>query len=184
MYYGIYRLIRNSAWQCLFDFHVSSLPVDVLQITRTMGIRVIRNTLVDDLLPGENGKAYFDGQEWIIIYNDLNPTNVSRYTIAHELGHILLGHELAHIKYPQAKEFKIRAKSEQQADSFAIRLLCPACVLWGLDLHTSEEISARCRVPEEQASARAKRMKALYGRNKFLSDPLEKKVYEQFTFSD
>ena len=182
MYYGIYKSIRNNSWQCLVDFQISSLPVDVLQIARTMGIRVIRNTLVDDLLPGENGKAYFDGKQWIIIYNDLNPTDVSRYTIAHELGHILLGHELAHIKYPQAKEFKIRPKSEQQADAFAIRLLCPACVLWGYDLHTAEEIALCCRVPKEQASIRTKRMKELYNRNKFLTDPLERKVYAQFTF--
>lgn len=183
LYYGIYKSIRNSAWQCLLDFQLDKLPIDVLQIARAMGVRVIKNSLVNDLLPNENGKAYYDGQQWIIIYNDQNPIELSRFTIAHELGHILLGHELTHVKYAEVKEFKIRPRSEQQADAFAIRLLCPACVLGGLELHTAEEISAHCRIPEALATSRAKRMKELYRRGKFLTDPLEEQLYRQFHFN-
>ena len=182
MYYGIYKSIRNSAWQCLLDFQLDKLPIDVLQIARAIGVRVIKDSLVNDLLPSENGKAYFDGQQWIIIYNDKNPTELSRFTVAHELGHILLGHELTHIKYANVQEFKIRPKSEQQADAFAIRLLCPACVLWGLELHTAKEIAEHCRIPESIAAPRARRMKALYSRGKFLTDPQEEQLYRQFHF--
>ena len=98
MYYAIYKDVRNSSWQCLLDFKLTKLPIDILKITRLAGIKVIRNSIVDDLLPGENGKAYFDGKWWRIIYNDLNSTELSRFTIAHELGHIFLGHELTHKK--------------------------------------------------------------------------------------
>lgn len=180
MYYGIYQAIRHSSWQCLLDFHINRLPVDLLKITRTMGVRVIKNSLVDDLLPGENGKAYYDGKQWILLYDDRNPTPLSRYAIAHELGHIFLGHELAHIQYAHAKEFTVRPKSEQHADSFALRLLCPACVLWKLNLSSPEQIAAYCRVPTEAALIRTKRMKELLQRNRFLSDPLEELVFRQF----
>ena len=184
MYYAIYQNVRNSAWQCLLDFQINSVPVDVLRIATEANIHVIKNSLIQDLLPGEFGKAYFNGWKWIIIYDDLQPTVVSRFTIAHELGHIFLGHHLAYIKYSEIHEFQNSGKAEEQANAFAQRLLCPACVLWGLNLHTAEEIAQYCRVPPEIATLRAQRMKTLYQRGKFLTDPLEQAVYNNFNFSN
>lgn len=180
MYYGLYKNIRHSAWQCLIDFNIDRLPVDVLKIARAAGIRVIRNTSVNVLLPDENGKSFFDGSNWIIVYNDNNPTELSRFTVAHELGHIFLGHDLCLGHFPQAKEVSTKPKSEQQADMFALRLLCPACVLWGLDLHSADEIARYCRVESDISNTRARRMKELYKRGKFLTDPTEKQLYKNF----
>lgn len=180
MYYAIYQNVRNSAWQCLLDFQIDKLPVDVLKIANAANIHVIKNSLIQDLLPGEHGKAYFNGWKWIIIYDDLQPAVASRFTLAHELGHIFLGHHLAYVKYREFQEFQNVGKAEKQADSFAQRLLCPACVLWGLNLHTTDEIAQYCRVPLKIAQARAKRMKKLYERGKFLTHPLEKEIYDNF----
>ena len=69
---------------------------------------------------------------------------------------------------------------ENEANSFALRLLAPACVLWGLDLHEPRQIATICDISLQTAEIRAKRMKILYKRNKFLSSPLEKQVYENF----
>ena len=55
-----------------------------------------------------------------------------------------------------------------------------ACVLWGLDVHTAQDISEICKVDAELAKDRATRMKALYDRGKFLTNPLEKDVYDTF----
>lgn len=180
MYYAIYQNVRNSAWQCLLDFQINSLPVDILKIATEANIHVIKNSLIHDLLPGERGKAYFNGWKWIIIYDDLQPTVVSRFTLAHELGHIFLGHHLAYIKYSEIQEFQNAGKAEKQANAFAQRLLCPACVLWGLNLHTADEIAQHCRVPLDIAQARAQQMKVLYEREKFLTNPMEKAVYNNF----
>ena len=180
MYYGIYKEIRDSAWKCLLDFQIDSLPVDILKIARAADIRVIRDSIVNDLSPTENGKSYFDGQNWTIIYNDLNSIEISRYTIAHELGHIFLGHELKYAKYIGTAEIKSKPKSEQQADLFATRVLCPACILWRLNLHTPEEITRYCKVEYDIAVKRAKRMEALYRRNKFLTNSLENDIYDRF----
>ena len=180
MRYGIYKGLRDCAWRCLNDNKVSSLPVDVLGIAKSCGIRVIRNSQANALALEENGRSFFDGSEWFIIYNDLNPIEISRLTIAHELGHIFLGHELAHAKYAGIQQFSPKPKSEQQADMFAARLLCPACVLWALNLHTAEDVAACCKVPLEIAQIRTERMTELYKRNKFLTSPLEKEVYNNF----
>lgn len=180
MFYAVYRSVRNNSWQCLLDFELTRLPIDLLQITRRAGIRVIRNSLVHDLLPGENGKAYCEGSQWTILYDDTNSTELSRFTIAHELGHIFLGHELRHAKFAGVQEFAEKPVSEKHANAFATRLLCPACILWGLDLHTADEIARYCRVESEIAEARAKRMKTLYKRDLFLTDPLEELLYQNF----
>ena len=180
MYYSIYKNVRDSAWHCLLDNNIDRLPVDVLKIARAANIHVKKNSHINDLLPDEDAKSYFDGQQWIIIYNDNNDISTSRFAIAHELGHIFLGHATTHTKYATVQEFGSKPKAEQQADMFALRLLCPACILMELGLCTPEEISAFCRVPPHWAQARSDRMKELYIRDRFFKNDLEKQVYNNF----
>ena len=106
---------------------------------------------------------FINGQ-WYIIVDDFNHITVQRYSIAHEIGHILLGKDI----------------SEYEAERFAINILAPACVLWGLNLHTAKDISELCNISMKSAQIRAKRMEILYSRNKFLTSPLERQVFEQF----
>ncbi len=178
--YGTYQNLRNSAWHCLWDYGADSIPVDVLKIARKAEIRVIKNSSVDILLPRENGRSYFDGCRWYIIYDDTATIERARFTLAHELGHILLGHELQYAKYGHTRQIRPNPISEQQADRFAVRLLCPAFALWEKKLYTAEEISRACRVEINIAAEREKRMKTLLKRDRFLSDPLEKQLYERF----
>lgn len=180
MFYGLYKDLRNGAWQCLLTSKAASLPIDVLTIAKKAGIRVVKNSQAAALAPSESGKTFFDGEEWFIIYDDTLDVSSARYTIAHELGHIFLGHELAHAKYYGAQEFTKKPKSEQQADMFAVRLLCPACILWALELHDADDVAAFCKVPHNIAVQRAKRMEELYVRNKFLTSETERKVFESF----
>ena len=163
MYYGLYKGIRNSAWQCLTDFKIDSLPVDVLKITRAAGIRVIKNSDVHDLLPGERGKAYYNGVNWFIIYDNTQSTELSRFTIAHELCHIFLGHALTYAQYSNVQEFGIKPKAEEQADAFAIRLLCPSAVIMALDIQDAESIAKYCRVPLSHAKIAQKECKRSLG---------------------
>ena len=180
MYYGLYKNIRDSVWRCLLDFEIDSFPVDILKITRAVGIRVVKNSSVGDLMPTEDAKSYFNGHCWIVIYNDKNPVEVSRFAIAHELGHFFLGHDLTHTRYQNVQKFGTKAKAETQADMFALRLLAPACIIKELDLHTAEEISKSCGIPLSAAKERAKRMKTVYEKDMFFTNPLEKAVYDNF----
>ncbi len=178
--YGIYRNTRDNAWKCLIDFKIDSLPVDVLKIAQGAGIRVIKNSDANALSSDENGRSYFDGEQWYIIYDDSAPVELRRFTVAHELGHCFLGHEAKLIKYSHIRQISYTAASEKQADQFAMRLLCPACVLWGLGITTTEEIASVCRVDMSVAEKRLKRLKELYARNKFFTSPLEKEVFSMF----
>lgn len=178
--YGIYKNIRESAWKCLIDHKITTLPVDIIRIARASDLHVIKDSHVSVLAPLENGRSYYDGKNWYIVYNDKSPLPLARFTVAHELGHIFLGHELKYLKYSRARAIQQRPNFEIEADRFAIRLLSPACVLWGLGLHSPEEIASYCHIDLELAAKRAERMKLLYRRGKFLSSPLERQLFNEF----
>ena len=177
--YGAYKNIRDASWRCLVDYKIDRLPVNLTSISRTADIKILKNSTVEELSPNESGiSLYIDGK-WYIIYDDENLPARSRFTVAHELGHIFLGHKLK--KGYHARTFDTRRPQvEHEADSFAARLLAPACVLWGLNLHTPEEISAACGISLTAAKIRSERMSVLYDRNKFLTNPLERAVYDNF----
>lgn len=165
--YGLYKQSRNAAWQCLLDFHVDRLPVKVSQIARSAGILLIENSDVLRLAPHESGKSVCDGKRWAIIFDDEDTIQRQRFTLAHELGHIFLGHNLGD-GYTQDEE--------TAANIFASRLLAPACV----DIHDAQEIKELCNISFTAAFIRAERMTVLYARNKFLLSDLERRVYHQF----
>ena len=180
MYYGIYKGIRDSVWNCLVKFNITSFPVDILKIAREAGIHVKKNSNTNDLCKGELGKSYYDGENWYIVYDDSQPVSISRFTIAHELGHFFLGHDLTYSKYSTVSSFAKKPKEEEQSDRFAVRLLSPACILKELDLHTAEDIAKYCNIPLDVAAERSKRMQVLCKRNAFFTCPIETEVYETF----
>lgn len=180
MNYGIYKGVRDAAWQCLLDNKIDRLPVDILSIAKKSDIRVIKNSDVHELATNESGLSIFDGEQWYIIYDDENTVERCRFTVAHELGHIFLGHKLKKGAIARTKIFEIKPDIEREADMFSSRLLCPSCVLWALGLHTPEEIAHFCKVSYTAAKIRAERMEVLYRRQKFLTSPLEREVYNQF----
>lgn len=177
--YGRYKKARNASWQALIDNKVDTLPVDVVKIAGDNGIRLLKNSDAKELRPGEAGISIFDGKQWFIIYDDTAIPGRKRFTVAHELGHIFLGH-------PLVAGFHARAiggnlpPTESEANIFASRFLSPACVLWGLNICSAADIAKLCELSHEAAEVRAERMAELYKRQKFLTSPLEKQVYEQF----
>lgn len=179
MIYGRYRHYRNAAWQCLIDFNITSVPVMLTPIVKQMGIKVIKDSTIHELRPNESGVSIFDGKSWYIVYNDSEGRKRNRFTIAHELGHIFLGHEMKDGYYARTIS-SVKPEIEAEADSFAVRLLAPACVLWKLNVHSALEIAELCDISYSAAKLREERMKILYQRNKFLTSPLEQKVMDKF----
>lgn len=175
MNYRKYQRSRDLAWRILLNEGVKKLPVDIVGLCRQMGIRV------QYYIPKDQNDGYstvFFGMARIFASQKCSPER-QRFTIAHELGHILLGHVGEHQlinREPSTKDNPI----EQEANVFASRILAPACVLWALNARTPEEIAELCRISYQSAYYRAERMEILYTRNKFLTSPLERKVYEKF----
>lgn len=176
MDYRKYKVSRDLAWRVLLQEGVTELPVKITALCRQMGIRVSYFDPVDD---SDGYSTIWMGRPRIFVSRQSSPER-QRFTIAHELGHILLGHvgeyEMIN-REPSPEDNPI----EQEANVFASRLLAPSCVLWALDARTPEEIADVCRISYQSASFRAERMTELYKREKFLTSSLECEVYEQFS---
>lgn len=189
--YKNYQQARDAAWQILIDCHVSALPVNVGQICKQLGIpaytyRVAAKVIADAGLSAQqaatDGFTLFLGGKAYIFYDDTRPAGRQRFTIAHELGHIILGH-VGDGQYtlvnrePDPKD----DPHETQANQFAARILAPACVIHAMGVTRAEDISRICNISLPAAQFRAARLAVLEGRGKYLSHPLERRVFEQFT---
>lgn len=181
--YGQYRKyahVRDAAWQTLIDYNIRSLPVQLSAICRMAGIKLLKNSDAHKLKEGEFGVSVKQRDVWYIIYDDTDTVQRVRFTVAHELGHIFLGHEMLY-GYHTRKTNIAKPAAETEADMFAARLLAPACVLWGIGAETAEEIAAVCNISYTAADIRSRRLAVLRSRGKWLSSQLEKQVFENFS---
>lgn len=180
--YDIYKEARDMAWNFLIKNNVTELPVNLSKICQNNGYHLLLDTKQTFLYNGYRGASFIRDEQWHIVLNATDDIPVRRYTLAHELGHIYLNHPLCNGKYGRTFGIQSIPKTpeEYQAERFAIDILVPACVLWGLNLHTAEDISRVCNISMQSAQIRAERMEVLYQRNMFLSHPLERQVFEQF----
>ena len=175
MDYRDYKASRNLAWEILLREDVRKLPVRPSAMCRSMGISLAYGNQEQ----GSDGySAVISGAMYIVIKRD-KPASRIRFTIAHEIGHILLGHlGTCHLvnREPSGTDTPV----EHEANVFASRLLAPACVLWGCGAQSAEEIAELCGISQQSARIRAERMAVLRKRNQFLVSPLERELYEKF----
>jgi Zn-dependent peptidase ImmA (M78 family) len=125
------RAVRE-ARQVLAAQTIKRVPVDVERIAQKWAI-VVRRTLDDDIsgmlvpLPGAHAK-----RRWAIVVNETQAPVRQRFTVAHELGHLLLhGYDTAHAD----RDFRVRLRGvessqgsvfeEIEANRFAAELLMP-----------------------------------------------------------
>lgn len=179
MDYGKYRGARNASWECILDYNINSLPVLVTDIIKqSENIRLFKNSYANKLEPGKIGKTVFHNNIFEIVYDDTAPSSRCRFTIAHELGHIFLGHLL--IDASDCRTFANNDDIESAANVFARDLLAPACVLHELHAVNAADVAKICNISLEAATYREKRMQDLELRNAWYINPLEWKVYKQF----
>ena len=186
MKYTSYQKSRNLSWEILINEGVTALPVSMTEICKKLELDVI---LTGSLDQSGDGKTLMFNETPYIFLNETTSLERQRFTLAHEVGHILLGH-VGEYKLVNREPSPSDSPIEQEANIFASRLLAPACVLWGLDIHTAEDIAALCKISKTAAQFRAERMAVLYtreqqflkekGKSCFLLSPLERRVYNQF----
>lgn len=173
--YVNYKNSRDLAWKILIDQHITELPISVSSICRNLGIAI---KLYE---PTDNNSGYstvIDGKAIIFVSSRDLPER-QRFTAAHELGHILLGH-VGKYRLVNREPSVTDNPIEQAANIFASRLLAPACVLWGCGVKNAEQIEQLCNISKQSANYRMARMELLYKRNAFLTSPLERQVYNNF----
>lgn len=181
-----YKRARDAAWRTLIEYHIAELPVRVSSLCEMKKIVLFpyskNPNFISTVSPNNETDGFtIAGTRTIIFYNDQCTAQRCRFTIAHELGHIVLGHlkrgEITQMnREPDPKDNEL----EQESNIFASRLLAPACVLHALHINTPEEIAKLCDISIQSARFRAERMHVLNARNKFLLSPLEQKVIQQF----
>ena len=201
-YYGMYAGVRNATWQLLLRVDIAALPVRCEEVAAGMGIPVLHYARAGPLLRAlglqghcENNDgfaAHIDGRWCVFLNGDAAALN-RNFTLAHELGHIFLGHVMeetqAHggerVRYTRLNRREWACgldrtdAMEREANMFAARMLSPACALWGLDLRKSGEIARVCGLPVHVAQKRAERMRVLYARNLFLKSPAEGMLFRR-----
>ena len=182
MNYPVYKEARRAAWSFLIENKVTALPLSFSSICQRSGISIYRDNSFIYLREGQHGAAFLRDGRYNILVSGSDSIEVQRMTIAHEIGHIYMRHPMKDSEF--GRTFGIChepvSPEEYQAERFAVNILAPACVLKAAGVLTAAGISELCRIPMKEAKRRADRMRTLIKRGRFLTDPLEAKVYEQF----
>ena len=189
MNYDDYKRARDLSWRVLLNTGTRELPVKVSRICRGYGVTLrsyqvgalIRELGLEAQCDISDGFTVRSGDRCYVFYNMEQPPGRVRFTIAHELGHVLLGHlgDGEHTVYNRESSSE-NAPEEHTANVFASRLLAPACVLHALGAVTPEQIAAVCDISMAAARLRAGRMGVLEQRGKYGASPLERQVLAQF----
>jgi Zn-dependent peptidase ImmA (M78 family) len=107
-----------------------TLPVPVVRIANAMGARVVSSRNMED-----SGWVERVGEEFKIAVREDDPPHRKRFTIAHEIGHIALGHLREGLTLFRDRDFnRPRDYRERAANRFAAEILMPAQYIdlaWG-----------------------------------------------------
>lgn len=181
--YTEYKSARDAAWRTLIECKIASLPLNLVDITKFYNISTISYSKSSDkTLEGDGFSTKINGR-YIIYYNDINfPTVRQRFTVAHEIGHCLLGHVKENLRtYRHNSETdEYKDLKELQANVFARDILMPATVLHSLNVTSAEQIADICNVSMQSSEIRYNRLLELNKRGMFNKHPLEKQVYNNF----
>lgn len=122
------RKIRALVGTLLTEHGVTQPPVPVERIAKARGVRFHLDALEGDI----SGFAYRSGDQLVIGVNTSQAAVRQRFTIAHELGHLLL-HDQGRIHVDRGFVFRLRSDvssqgtewEEIEANRFAAELLMP-----------------------------------------------------------
>lgn len=116
-----------SAQQLLKQYWNGQLPVDPIDIAHKSGVRVIKTSCEIRNESGHSLSGQYRNEDGPIIYFYGGEAPVrQRFTVAHELGHHMLGHGPSHRDNDQNFSINNYNIYEVEANNFAAELLMPA----------------------------------------------------------
>ena len=172
-----YFAVRNNAWEFLIKNDIQKYPLNLQEIADKNNWLIwnykyyckIKNINEVSLI-----KKYPDGftsedkkGNFLICYNENNNKQRNRFTICHEIGHIVLRHLYKNDKL------------EKEANMFSARILMPMLLIKELNINSPEELAKLCDVSIESATYRLKRFNEVKGRERFYTNPYEIQLLEQ-----
>ena len=141
----------------LVKMNITKLPFAPLDILRQMGVKIstygkIANRLncsydeIAETFESADGYSSYDADtnKYAVAYNETKyPPERQRWTLAHELGHIVLGHftEFTETRLARGgltgEEYRVL---DQEADAFASEVLAPGLVLFESGAYRERDI--------------------------------------------
>jgi len=124
---------RDTARQIIHNYEITQPPIRVEEIAHSQGIEIVRHRFEGP----ESGFALRDGNRRIIGLNTQTSRRRQRFTVAHELGHLLL-HEGKIIVDQAVLRVDLRNDissmgtdvEEIEANAFAATLLMPETIVF------------------------------------------------------
>lgn len=173
---------------------IDSLPVDAAMVAEHFEVKVLDYATCtalyqcskDELYSrGRLGFSFIDTADsiYVIAINEnVHYQLRQRWSLAHELGHILLGH--------LEGECDLSDKEERSADDFAAQLLAPLTVLHFCGVSSASEIAQLCRISEDAAQNRFRELQRLRNEDSrsyrsggeclFLASEEQKEMFQRF----
>lgn len=156
MSYDNYKTARDMAWKILLECGINSLPVRpsavcehygwVLADYKTGGASIALLGL-EGMTKQTDGFCAVTKNHAYIFFDSTLPAGRQRFTIAHEVGHLVLGHVTpGGVTTVNREPTPGDNPIERQANQFVARLLAPACVLLAAGITTRDAIERVCRV--------------------------------------
>ena len=116
------KVSRDAARKLLKDARITKFPVLLRDIAQNIPDLVIDGKELEDEISGM--QATYKGISFIR-YNVKHSTTRKRFSVAHELGHVMLGHTSS----CQRGSLSSSNHLEVEANQFAAELLCPRAML-------------------------------------------------------
>lgn len=113
--------IEGIAWRIIEKYWELSVPVNVYEISRKMGVELVS----DPSLPVSGEFSLEEKNKPLIKVNTSESPLRQRFTLAHELGHFVLNHGPAFRDPASNFSGNIWDKKEVEANRFAAALLMP-----------------------------------------------------------
>lgn len=160
---------KNLAYLSLLNANITTLPIDLDQIIRTnqfitLGYYKDENAINLFNLPTDNkdGFCIKYKNNYIICYNDQINKLRQRWTIAHEIGHIILKHQLFTVK-----------NFEREAHDFAQNLLCPLVAFDLCKINIAKAAMQLFNISEQAAQIALKDYLDVLSLDRLYKNPLE-----------
>lgn len=114
---------RQKVQSLLKMAEITKPPVDVNRIAEELGFTVVPYPFPEK----RKGMIHIGGGDKVIGVNENHPKNMRRFTIAHEIGHYLCGHQHYENTFidDEKRYFDPHFHQEREADIFAAELLMP-----------------------------------------------------------
>lgn len=173
-----YIKIKEFANEFIIKQKICILPVDVVSVVNNCKWILIPYSkatqeikdFYDEIMYTDWGFTIEYHGQCFIFYDDSIKLSSQRFTIAHEIGHIVLNHFIS----------SNATTREKEANLFATKLLMPLNILYNCNVKSKKELETLCGVSYTAASNRFEKLEKLRFNKRQKIKTKEKQIEKQF----